>query len=268
MRRFTAPHITAWLVALGLCLTSASLLAQSDDAEDPSAEEIIDEALKRNALGFDSGRAEVSLLIETDEGDRRERVMTIRSRDVDDQRRTLVELTEPADLKGQSFLFARHEQGADDIWMYVPAFSVTRRIEGSKKQGAFLGSHFTYADLESRQLREGSYTKLDDEEVGGHACHVIRASADDSDDSQYGKVVAYVRQSDDIPMKIEFFNQDGQPLKTLYTQKISTTDDGTTYIEQMTMKSADGGYSRLHLKSFKQKIDSPASAFTKDQLGK
>lgn len=265
---FTGIATLCLVLLAGVTTATAQDNGGSDGADaDRSADEIIDSALERNAMGFESGRAEVSLAVETDGGDRRERTMIIKSRDVDGQRRTLVELTEPADLKGQSFLFARNETGSDDIWMYVPAFSVTRRIEGSKKEGAFLGSHFTFADLESRQLRTGEYKKLDDTEISGHDCHTIRATPKDDEDAQYGKVVAYIRQSDDIPMKIKFFDSEGNPAKTLYTQKISTEDD-TTYIEQMTMKSEQGGFSRIRIDSFKQQTDTPATAFTKDQLGK
>lgn len=275
--RMTQTHATlpTGIAALCFVLLGGLTTATAQDNGGPetaadadrSADDIIDSALERNAMGFESGRAEVSLAVETDKGDRRERTMIIKSREVDGQRRTLVELTDPADLKGQSFLFARNESGADDIWMYVPAFSVTRRIEGSKKEGAFLGSHFTFADLESRQLRSGTYKKLDDVEISGHDCHTIRATPKDDDDAQYGKVVAYIRKSDDIPMKIEFFDKDDNPTKTLYTQKISTADD-TTYIEQMTMKSEQGGFSRIRIDAFKQQTDAPATAFTKDQLGK
>ncbi|MFB6351066.1 MAG: outer membrane lipoprotein-sorting protein, partial [Bradymonadaceae bacterium] len=97
-----------------------------------------------NSLEFESGRAEVRLVIEDRNGDRSTRQMQIESKTIDGQVRTLIELTGPEELKGQSFLFAENDGGGDDVWMYVPAFEVTRRIEGSKKQGAFLGSHFTY----------------------------------------------------------------------------------------------------------------------------
>ena len=246
---------------------SAPVFAQEDDGEEGPSE-IVERAMEKNSMEFDSGTARMKLVVEDRNGDRSEREMTVKSRQIDGAVRTLVELTNPEELKGQAFLFAENEEGADDVWMYVPAFSVTRRIEGSKKQGAFLGSHFTYSDLESRDVQQADYEREEDDKIGGHEVFVIEATPDKSVESEYGEVELFIRKSDYVPLRLRFYDDDGEKVKTLFTRKVDETDEGTTYIKQMEMHSQKGGYTRLTIEGLNPGAEVPASAFNKDQLGK
>lgn len=237
-------------------------------AEDDSVSEIVERALENNTMEFEAARAELSLVVEDDNGDRTEKKMVMKSKVVDGAVRTLLELTHPKDLKGQSFLFAENEGASDDVWMYVPAFEVTRRVEGSKKQGAFLGSHFTYDDLESRDVKAADYEKLEESTIGEDAVHVIRATPKKSASSAYGHVRLFIRTSDDVPLKFKFYDESDELVKTLFVEKLDETKSGRTYIEQMQMRSAEGGYTRLTIDSIETDVDLPESAFTKEQLGK
>ncbi len=253
------------LVALvGLVVGPAGADAQGGE----SPGEIVERALEQNSLEFESGRAELTLTVVDRNGDRSEREMTVVSKKIDGKTRTRIELTAPDELKGQSFLFVENDDGGDDVWMYVPAFDVTRRIEGSKKQGAFLGSHFTYNDLESRDVADADYEDAGDERIGEHPVHVLEATPRGSADSEYGRVVVYVRKSDDAPLKFKFYDDSDDLLKTLFTEKIGENDEGGKYVEQMQMRSEKGGYTRIVVESLESGADLPDSAFTKGQLGK
>jgi outer membrane lipoprotein-sorting protein len=252
-------------LGLMLCLWGPGM---AEAQESDGADEIVERALEQNSLEFESGRAEMTLNIEDRDGDRSEREMVLESKTIDGDARTRIRLTEPEELKGQAFLFVENEGGGDDVWMYVPAFEVTRRIEGSKKQGSFLGSHFTYNDLESRDIADAAYEKIGDETIGDDPVHVIRAEPNDSAESEYGKIVAYIRKSDDAPLKFKFYDASDELMKTLFTEKLGETDDGETYVKQMQMRSEKGGYTRIVIESLESGADTPDSAFTREQLGK
>lgn len=251
-------------------LLVAGLVYAPDDAvaEEPDAEEIVDRAVEKHSFEFESGRSEIELVVEGDDGDRSEKKMVSKTKLFDGQPRTLIELTHPEDLKGQSFLFAQNEGESDDVWMYVPAFEVTRRIEGSKKQGAFLGSHFTYADLESRDIQRADYDKKGDDEIGDHEVYVIEATPTSDEESNYGSVELYVRKSDFVPLKFIFRDDSGDEVKRLLVTRVGTTDDGRKYLKQMKMKSERGGYSVVTIESIDPNVDLPDSIFSKEQLGK
>jgi outer membrane lipoprotein-sorting protein len=261
----------AWRISLLSALGFVLCVAEPGRAgaqESGDAGEIIERALEQNSLEFESGRAEMKLNIEDRDGDRSERKMVLESKALGGGARTRIELTGPEELKGQAFLFVENEGGSDDVWMYVPAFEVTRRVEGSKKQGSFLGSHFTYNDLESRDIADADYEKIADESIGDDPVHVIRAEPNESAESEYGRIVAYIRKSDDAPLKFKFYDDSDELLKTLFTEKLGETEDGGTYVKQMQMRSEKGGYTRIVIESLESGADTPDSAFTRDQLGK
>lgn len=253
----------------GVATLLLMLLVPFDSAaeEEPSAEEIVDSAMEVQSFSTEAGEATLSFEISTDDGDVSSRTMSVRSKEIGGRARTLVELTDPADLKGQSFLFAENPDSEDDVWMYVPAFSVTRRIEGSKKNSAFLGSHFTYSDFESRDVEQAAYEKTGRGEIGGDAVYEVKATPNDDANSEYSKVVLSVRKKDLVPLKFEFY-KDGEIDKTLYVRALGESSSGETYIERMRMSAEDGGHTELTVESLNPDASFPDTQFSKDQLGK
>ncbi len=233
-----------------------------------TAKEIIDAARDKNSLGFSAGEASLELIIEDKTGNRRVRALDVKSKKIDGATHTLVKLTAPKEVKGQAFLFAENKKGEDDVWMFVPAFKVTRRIEGSQKNGSFLGSHFTYADLESRQIHGAHYKRLKDAKIGKNAVYVIESSPKKGTDSDYAKVVSYIRKSDYMPLKMRFYDKDGEVTKTLFVEKLDKTKKGQSYVKQMTLRPKGGGFTTIKIDSLKSDADLPDALFSKNQLGK
>lgn len=256
------------VVASALALLFVSSPAAADD-EAMDADEIIERAVERNALGFESGRAQVRLTVFDRDGEQRHRDLDVRSRRDGDQTRTLMTLTDPAEVRGQAFLFVENEDADDDMWMHVPALEVTRRVEGSQRRSSFLGTHFTFADLESRDLREASYRKQGDEAIGDHEVYVVEARPDEPEESDYERVVAYVRKSDYVPIRIRFYDRDGELDKTLFSERLGTVgDDDTTYVERMTLRAETGGYTRIEVRDLDVDVELPASMFDREELGR
>lgn len=258
-------HIS-WIFICLLTVSSAAPALADDDKK--SAKQIIDESLEKNSLGFQSGQADLMLIIEDKAGSRRVRKLDVKSKKVSEATNTLVELTHPKEVKGQAFLFAENKKAQDDVWMYVPAFKVTRRIEGSQKSGSFLGSHFTYADLESRDIKDAKYKRLADDKIGKHAVYVIESTPKKGGDSDYGKVVSYIRKSDTMPLKMRFYGKSGKVAKTLFVEKLDQTDRGETYVKRMTLRPEGGGFTTIKLEAFDDDAELADSLFSKEQLGK
>lgn len=251
------------------CLATAlalSIVSSSSFADEPTADEIVDRALDQNAMGFKSGQAQLQLVIEDKKGDRRERKLDVKSKKVSELTKTRIELLAPKEVKGQGFLFAE-KTGEDDVWMYLPAFKVTRRIEGGQKDGAFLGSHFTYADLESRDLKEADYKKLADEKIGKIPVYVVEATPTKANKSDYSKILLYVRKTDFTTLKVKFFEDGDEPSRTLFVEKLDKTSGGETYAKQMTLRPAGGGRTTMIIEALSD-TELDDALFSKDALGK
>ncbi len=258
------------LTAAAAALTVTAIAAPAAAQDDMTADQIIDKMLDgNNSLGVDSGSASVSLLIEDASGAKRVRKMSVRGKDFEKGGRSVMKLTAPKEVKGQAFLFAENSTGEDDVWMYLPAFGVTRRIEGSQKKGSFMGTHFTFADLESRDIESGTHARLPDETIAKVPVYVIESTPKNPADSDYGKLVVYVRKSDFVMLKMRFYGQDKKTeLKTLFAQKFDKTEKGETYTKQMTLVSKKGGFTTIVIDSVDGSTEIPDAVFSKDQLGK
>jgi hypothetical protein len=236
-------------------------------ADGPSAQEIIDKALDNDTTGFQSGKAQLTLTIQDKGGAKRERSLEVKSKRTDGKSTSLVTLTAPAQVKGQAFLFAEKE-GDDDVWMYLPAFKVTRRIEGKQKNGAFLGSHFTYSDLETRDLEDATYEKQPDDKIAKDDVYVIAATPKPDANSDYTKIVTYIRKTDFVLLKSKFFGKGNKLKKTLFVEKLDKTSAGRTYASQTTLSTAEGGFTTIAVTGLETDVEIPDSVFSREQLGK
>ncbi len=257
MSRFTASLL--FVVAIAIAAPAA--------AEEPTADQIVEKSLDQNAMGFQSGKAQLTLTIEDASGGQRVRSLEVKSKKIAELGRTLVTLTAPKEVRGQAFLFAE-QKGEDDVWMFLPAFKVTRRIEGGQKNGAFLGSHFTYADLESRDLKQSTYVRLPDEKIGKDDVYVVRATPNKDVKSDYTEVLTFVRKADFVPLKVKFFGKGKKLERTIFIEKLDKTTDGQTYASKMTLRLAAGGYTTLTVDALETGTELPDAVFSKDQLGK
>ncbi|MBA2660971.1 MAG: outer membrane lipoprotein-sorting protein [Bradymonadaceae bacterium] len=255
----------AVLLIVTLALFAISSVAS---AEELTGQQIVDKALEADTMGFQSGHAQMTLIVYDRAGERRERKLDVKSKSGEQAGRSLATLTHPPEVRGQSFLFVENKDKEDDVWMYVPAFKVTRRVEGSQKRGAFLGTHFTYADLETRDIKDSNYKRLKDETIGSTPVYVIEATPKNAAQSDYAKLVLYVRKDDHIPLRVRFFGKGGELDKTLFMEKLDKTESGATFARQMTLRSEKGGYTTIIVDALDTKADLPDSLFSREQLGK
>ncbi len=235
-------------------------------ADNLTPKQIVDKTIDKNSTGFQSGEATLELSIKSKDGSERKRALKILSKTSDDKARTKVTLTAPKEVKGQAFLFVERS-GDDDVWMFLPAFGVTRRIAGGQKKGAFLGSHFSYADFESRDLKDGTYKRKEDVKIGKHDSYVIEATPSAKTDSDYDRILVYVRKSDFITLKVEFFSK-GKTAKTMLVRGLSKTKSGRTYAKKITVESPMGGKTTMIVSGLKDDVEISDAALSKDNLGK
>ncbi|MEO0162517.1 MAG: outer membrane lipoprotein-sorting protein [candidate division WOR-3 bacterium] len=124
----------------------------------------------------------------------------------------LVKVLSPADQKGIGFLSLPD----DLLYVYLPAYKKTRRIAAHVKNQKFVGTDFTYEDLEAKRYadkwqseglkNEGEFYLLILTPKPGHI-------------SEYARVNLYVRKDDFFPVKSEFFNKKGMMIKQMEIPK-------------------------------------------------
>ena len=246
-------------------ITISATPAIAQDAE-LTPKEIVEKSLDQNGLGFYSGVAKLRItVVRGKKKDTNE--MLVESKEVeDDVANTRVTILEPADMAGGAYLFLGQTEREDDVYVYLPAFKTTRKVSGQDKKGAFLNTHMTYNDLESRDVEDGEAKRLDDEKIGPYECFVIETTAKDGDDSDYGKVVTFVRKKDYMPLRIEFYDKKGELEKRIFSEKISKDGD-TRYVKKMSIKPEAGGSTTIEVLEVDFGADLNSKIFSKDALG-
>lgn len=234
---------------------------------DPTAEDIIDKMLAEGQLGVQSGESRLRMVIRNKDGKVRERQILSKSDKKDGLRRNRIEFLEPADVKGSTLLLLEQRGERDLQYLYLPALKKTRRITGNAKNGSFMGSDFTYADMENRDAKVGTKVRKADETVSGQDCYRIETNGADAD-SEYSRVDLWIHRTLYLPIKIEFYDLKGGLVKVLATNKIETKDN-KKIITEMTLKNVQtGSQTTLYVDSIQFGTTFPDSIFDKETLAR
>ena len=180
--------------------------------------EIVENVYNRS-VGEDM-TADLTMTLTNSSGDSRVRKIKQFSKDFGKVEKKIMFFVTPADVKNTSFMnWSYDEEGKDDDqWIYLPALKKTKRISSDSKSDYFMGSDFTYDDLGDRQPKQDKHKLLREENVNGENCFVVESTPKDKD-YMYSKTITWIIKDKWIGLKKEFYDEDGELLKTLNVDK-------------------------------------------------
>jgi len=96
-------------------------------------------------------------------GSQRKRHFTLLSKNYDDGDKSLITFSSPADVKGTRFLSYdwKGDIKNNDAWIYIPKLRKIKRVPANDRTGAFLGSDFSFSDMEDPELSHYNYKIID-----------------------------------------------------------------------------------------------------------
>jgi hypothetical protein len=115
----------------------------------------------------------------------------------------LIQFQEPAEVKGVGLLTLSHANRPAEQWFYAPAIDRDRRVAKQEKSTRFLGTHFTYEDMEERDVDAYTYTLLGEDAIAGAPCFKIEAKPAPSKESQYSKLTFWVLMDRYVTIRVE-----------------------------------------------------------------
>jgi hypothetical protein len=215
------------LLLLGLALRDHALADDSAITADQIAERVV----RPDALNWSGGRTRVRMALTGPDGTRREHSLEITGRRKDGHYQSVVRFLNPVDVAGTAFLLLEHGQDESEQYLYLPSIQRTRRIVGRERDGSFMGTDFTYADMQGVDAKHARHKRLPDENLGSEACYVIESTLDASSKLVYGKIATWARQSDYIALRTKFYDRAGALVKTLYSRRVKNMDGKTVVVE-------------------------------------
>ena len=200
-------------------------LAQRETS--PSAKEIMEKVTVTRKL--DGSEAVVKMTVTDDKKQSRERDITMATKLYDGGKteKRIYRFLSPADVQGTSVLVFDYEAKADDVWIYLPALRKTRRVVSSQKSQSFMGSEFSYGDLNIPAIDDFDYTLVKQEPFGGETCYVIDVTPKNKEIGEsegYSKKTYWVSKDKFTVMRGLFYDKDGKLLKELVTGNIKLLD--------------------------------------------
>ena len=173
----------------------------------------------------------------------------------------------PSDVKNTSFMnWSYDEKGKnDDQWIYLPALKKVKRISSDSKGDSFMGSDFTYDDLGDRHPSSDTHNLLKEEIIDGEKYLVVESVTKD-DDYIYSKTVTWIMPDKWIGYKKDFYDEDGDLLKTL-TVKDYRQINGYWIITESEMHNVQKDHTTvMKLSDLKLDTGIPDSKFTERMM--
>lgn len=203
-------------------------------------------ALEHGERSWSDRRQALALRIEDARGGTRERELVMLTQRTDPgEDKTLTVFRAPGDLRGTAFLQFAHRDEDAEQWLYLPELERVRRITSRAKNQSFMGTDFSYRDLElltdvvEWRADEAHAKSLGSEAWQGQTAERIelRPSAKSIG---YERVIVTVTKPDLLLRRMEFFESGDTPAKTLDLEKIAEVG-GIPTPRRLTMVRHDGG---------------------------
>jgi outer membrane lipoprotein-sorting protein len=142
-----------------------------------------------------------------------------------DERKTIVFVLSPAEVKGTGFLSFVHPGRAPEQWLYLPDIKRVRQVAANTRNESFVGSDLTYRDMNllaempSWSDEDAAASLRGEDTVEGVACHLIELTPK-RDDIGYKRILLWVGKEDLVPRKLELYEDQGEPRKRIQQKDV------------------------------------------------
>ena len=144
---------------------------------------------------------QTSTLILLDKKNRkRERKLKGFTAEVSDGTKSISFFLSPSDVKNTSYLSYNWDDPLkdNDSWLYLPSLQKTNRISGGDRSNSFMGSDFTFSDLDGVEIEDYSFKIVKESDiVDGTDCWIIEATPKSKDvikETGYLKTLTWIRK--------------------------------------------------------------------------
>ena len=214
--------------SLLMAVCASGLLSDAAQAGEPSGKEIMEKVTITRKLDGSEATVKMSMYDEKGQVREREIAMATKLYDGGKTEKRVYRFLSPADVKGTGILVFDYDNRADDTWIFMPALRKTRRILSSQGTQAFMGSEFSFSDLNIPAIDDFNYTVQKEEAcAGGDTCwtiDVLPKSKEVSDADGYSKKTYWVSKSKFVVVRGLYYARDGKLLKELITGDIKLLD--------------------------------------------
>jgi hypothetical protein len=124
-----------------------------------------------------------------------------------------------------------------------------------------MGTDFSYADLDGRDLRQSGSTRAADEPIGKFDCYHLTVTPQNPD-AVYGRIEIWVRKDNYVLLKSIMFDKKSSATKTLVAKEIQRHGDRWFITGSRMTDNATGRSTELLLGKITRRQDIPLETFS------
>ena len=185
----------------------------------------------------------VNLTMELTNKKGKTRSSTLRSVSKDDSKKQIIWFLAPADDKGVAFLKIEHENGDDEMRLWLPAFNKVRRISSNQKSDSFMGSDMSYEDMTSKELNEYTYELLGEEKFDDVDSYKVLSIPKPETESSYSKFIGWITKDEYLALKEESYDKNDRLAKVRTIKYVE--QKGYMVPEEIFVKNVQNNHSTL-----------------------
>lgn len=184
--------------------------------------------------------------------------------------KNLVRFTDPPEVRGVGFLsLARPGRNADQ-WLYLPSMKRERRIATQDRDASFVGTDFSYEDMEEFDHRRYDVETAGEWILDGQPCHVIVARpAGKEARSVYERKILFLRKDILYLVREDLYRKgETEPAKRLVLSDIRNVDGRWVAMRMEMTDLKKGSRTAVVLKGIAFDRPQPADRFTLRNLNR
>ena len=230
------------------------LLASPALAADPTPEQLL--ASYDAAMAPASYESQAEMTSYREDGTQRTYAMKMMKAEDDKYR---VWFTAPSSVKGQEIL-----RSGQNMWVYLPNLKRATRIAN---RDSFQGGDFNNADILRVNYSKDYTAKLVPSTVADTWALELKAK---NADTAYDSIKLWLRKSDGLPVKGQYFGTSGQLLRSAEFSDYQEFDKGYSRPAKVIMRNelVKTRRSELLFKALQRNVQIPAQRFTQSDLGR
>jgi outer membrane lipoprotein-sorting protein len=185
-----------------------------------NAADIVNRVLESDPWGLNGARITAHAVLTDKRGTRSDLAFVAKSRRYEALlSKSIVHFSAPPDLAGAGFLQVQKSDGDDDRYLFLPELKRSRRISGNLRGNSFMGTDFSFADLDRHDLRDSDSRVNAEETIGQWPCYVLDVRPK-RDDAQYSHLEMWIRKDNFLPLRVKMFDKAGVLNKTFETIEV------------------------------------------------
>lgn len=180
---------------------------------------------------------EMSMELVEPDGARKERRLSYKAKG---EFKAITRFNYPESVDGMGFL---QEEG-DNFHVYLPEFHKVRKVAAHTKRQSFMGSDFSYNDMNNRRYTLDYEARIVDD---GGARYIVELTPKPGTDVEYSKLILKVEPEHFMIDSIDYFDAGGQQVKRQLREE-PVEIDGIWIQQRITMEDLRSGHKTvLHL---------------------